>query len=157
MRQTVVERFWSKVDRTDYCWIWTGSTNGGRYGKIRDGGTIKSAHRFSWELEHGPIPAGMHIDHICHTPRCVRPDHMRLVTRKQNRENLNGAQRNNVSGHRGVTPNQAGNWMARVRHNKKMHYAGTFDNIEDAAEAARILRNQLFTHNDLDREAARCV
>lgn len=28
------DRFWSKVDKTDGCWLWTGANNGEGYGQI---------------------------------------------------------------------------------------------------------------------------
>jgi hypothetical protein len=34
------------------------------------------------------------------------------------------------------------------------YYAGYFSNVEEAAEAAKALRNRVFTHNDADRRAA---
>lgn len=42
------------------------------------------AHRWRWETEHGPIPAGLEIDHLCYQRDCVNTDHMELVGRKEN-------------------------------------------------------------------------
>lgn len=92
-KQTDAERFWSHVDRSGDCWAWTGGTKNG-YGTFyvtRDGtDRMQQAHRFAFELERGPIPDGMTLDHLCHTAvaddcregskcphrRCVRPDHL---------------------------------------------------------------------------------
>lgn len=88
-----VERFWAKVRKTDGCWLWTASTNGRPgYGIFRGGvGRDKYgssrwalAHRFAYELAHGPIPAGMEIDHRCRTRLCVNPAHMELVPHRTN-------------------------------------------------------------------------
>ena len=38
--------FWSRVNKTDDCWLWTGPTNG-RYGRI---GRRTYAHRMAYEL-----------------------------------------------------------------------------------------------------------
>lgn len=38
------------------------------------------AHRFAWELAHGPVPDGAEVVHTCGTLRCVRPDHLRPRT-----------------------------------------------------------------------------
>lgn len=80
-RASVAKRFWSKVDKTPgqgpkgECWIWIGSLiNGGRGSFGRGGrneGTVL-AHRFAWELEHGPIPDGLFVLHRCDNPPCVR-------------------------------------------------------------------------------------
>lgn len=47
-------------------------------------GRERRAHRFAWILAHGPIPAGMYIDHICRVRSCVNPDHLRAVTPQVN-------------------------------------------------------------------------
>ena len=42
------------------------------------------AHRFSWELDFGPIPKGKYVLHSCNNPPCVRPDHLYLGTKADN-------------------------------------------------------------------------
>lgn len=51
---------------------------------FRVGHTNTVAHRVSYELSVGPIPAGMEIDHLCRNQPCVRPDHLEAVTPKEN-------------------------------------------------------------------------
>lgn len=78
-------RFWAYVpDRPDDgCWLWTGHTNGS-YGVFWDGERHRLTHRFAYELVLGPIPEGLVLDHLCRTPRCVRPDHLEPVTQQEN-------------------------------------------------------------------------
>lgn len=154
-------RFWAKVDKTPTCWNWTASKVGGGYAQFHtnnNSGGYKQryAHRVSWEAVHGPVPGGMFLDHTCHNRTCVNPDHMRLVTNKQNQENLLGSKSNSKSGHRGVHwEKRQGAWIVRVGHNRKLHHGGSFRSLEAAAARAVQLRNQLFTHNDVDRMAAK--
>ena len=58
------------------------TTNG--YSRIRVGDKQIQAHRWTWELINGEIPAGLVIDHICKNKKCVAPDHLRMVTQQQN-------------------------------------------------------------------------
>lgn len=145
-------RFWTKVVKTDYCWLWTDKLDPAGYGRLAVSRKPLLAHRFSYALHSGEIPEGKKVDHKCHTRHCVNPKHLRLVNDKQNIENRGSLNRNNTSGYRGVTWDKAnGNWVARVKHNRKTHSAGRFDTPEEAHEAALALRLELFTHNDVDR------
>lgn len=156
--KTLEERFWSKVAKADGCWLWTDKIDLTGYGKIRirgRAGRPHQAHRVSYELNVGLIPEGLHIDHVCHNKACVNPDHLRLTTNKQNVENRSGLRRDNSSGHQGVMWDKRDKkWRAYVNHNGRYHSAGYYSTREEAADAALELRNELFTHNDLDRQAA---
>jgi hypothetical protein len=81
----LTERFLEQVhvDPTTECWNWTGSTPAG-YGKICADGVWIAAHRLAYELWVGPIPAGLHIDHLCRNRGCVRVDHLEAVTPAEN-------------------------------------------------------------------------
>lgn len=147
-----VERFWSHVNKTDTCWGWTSRTISAGYGDFTVQGAHKLAHRFAYEIEHGPIAEGMMIDHRCHNRTCVNPTHLRMVTPKQNMENRAGLARNNKSGVRGVHfyPSR-GSWRATVGHNGRMVHVGYFASVAEAEGAVIAKRLELHTHNDLDR------
>lgn len=159
-RQAKLEaRFWSKVDMSGECWEWMAYKDRQGYPRfpIQEQGSTKSqyAHRAAYELVKGAIPEGMHIDHMCHNPGCVNPDHLRAVTHKQNHENRKGASSISATGVRGVHKSPVtGRYRAIVVHNRKAHSCGEFDTIEEANVAVTAKRNELFTHNDTDRTAA---
>lgn len=82
------QRFWEKVDKTDGCWNWTAS-RAGNYGGFWISGQGKDrvrayAHRYSYELAHGPIPDDLVVNHLCENKLCVRPDHLEVVTQREN-------------------------------------------------------------------------
>ncbi len=80
---TPEERFWKRVTKADGCWEWTGNRSHG-YGLVCAGKKRVGAHRRSWEMANGPVPAGMWVLHKCDNPPCVRPDHLFLGHQKDN-------------------------------------------------------------------------
>jgi len=81
-----VSRFWSKVDKSGDCWLWTAGLRLG-YGQFRrthDRGNPAVAHRYAYEITKGQIPAGMQLDHLCRNRACVNPDHLEPVSQRVN-------------------------------------------------------------------------
>ncbi len=66
------------------CWEWGGGKAGLGYGVFWYGTRQGYAHRFSYEHFRGPIPSGLHIYHLCRNPGCVNPDHLDVVTNREN-------------------------------------------------------------------------
>lgn len=150
---SVDQRFWSKVDKTESCWVWTASIyqdNG--YGQFSDAEGRKCvAHRWSYEDQVGAVPDGLWLDHICWNRRCVNPTHLRVVTTKQNSENQQGPSSRSTTGVRGVFIDKRGRIRAGVTHNYEHLSLGYFASIEEAEAAVIAKRNELFTHNNADR------
>lgn len=80
----ITERFWEKVDAAGDCWEWLAYRNPEGYGIIRIDGRNDCAHRIAWTLLCGPIPMGLHIDHLCRNRGCVNPDHLESVSKRSN-------------------------------------------------------------------------
>lgn len=159
-KPTLEQRLWSKVNKDGpvsrlgtKCWNWTGVPNHGGYGQLRDHGRIVLAHRLSYKLING-TDAPDQVDHECHNRICVNPEHLRAATSKQNAENKSGPRINNTSGILGVSwHKRVKRWHAQVQHNGKRIHVGYFANLDEAEASVVAKRNELFTHNNLDRVA----
>ena len=75
-------------ESTSGCWEWTGRFDRYGYGavKLKIGGRVRNigAHRVSWWAHRGPIPGGLHLDHLCRVRSCVNPWHLEPVTSAEN-------------------------------------------------------------------------
>ena len=154
LNKTTESRFWEKVEKAESCWNWTGAkkTKAG-YGGFYYDGKVGFAHRYSYELHNGPIPAGMHIDHKCRVPSCVNPSHLQCVSPSLNGQNRKGAAADSTTGIRGVGWSKARKkWRAYAGIGGRYLHFGYFDDINDAADAAKIGRNQFFANSLADRD-----
>lgn len=103
------ERFWSKVSVNETgCWVWTAKVRHG-YGqfslKVNGRELSPRAHRHSYAVLVGPIPEGLHLDHLCRVRSCVNPAHLEAVTQAENNRRAAAARTHCPAGHPFSEPN----------------------------------------------------
>jgi len=84
----IEHRLASKTNRTEICWLWTGSKFRDGYGQIFWNGKNWKTHRVAYRLYVGEIPDGMLVCHHCDTPHCVRPDHLFIGSPQDNSDDM---------------------------------------------------------------------
>ncbi len=111
-------------------------TNNNGYVTVSLDYKVLLAHRVIWELLHGEIPSNMVIDHIDRDRNNNLIENLRIVSCQQN---LYNSEARNIQGMpKGVSIRNSGRYQARIHHNYKNIYLGTYDTIEEAAEAYNI-------------------
>lgn len=128
--QLLLDRFWSRVDRSGDCWNWTGSVAGKGYGYLSG----KRAHRIAYELQVGPIGDGMVIDHLCRNRLCCNPAHLEAVTNRTNV--LRGEHPNAVTRRTGQC--KRGHSMRNAKVNKSGRQCRKCIRMRDAARRATV-------------------
>lgn len=66
------------------CWNWNGTKYPNGYSKRRYKNRYACAHRIYYEELVGPVPKGLHLDHLCRNRGCVNPLHLEPVTQREN-------------------------------------------------------------------------
>jgi hypothetical protein len=78
------------IDKNTNCWNWLGPTSGdgrgGGYGRMSLDGQTVCTHIVMWTNFHGYKPTKKQLDHKCKNRLCCNPDHLELVTHKQNQK-----------------------------------------------------------------------
>ena len=78
-RRSVSIRFWSKVTKTETCWIWNGAKQSTGYGSVKFEGRVELAHRVAWAFYRGGLEPYIQLTQLCHNLLCVNPDHLSIL------------------------------------------------------------------------------
>jgi hypothetical protein len=145
-RDSVSTRFWSRVEKTDNCWLWTGALNVCGYGVFSITKDLQvRAHRYAWTATHGEIPHNLLVCHHCDNPPCVNPMHLFLGT---NKENMADAKRKHriANGVRSPTSklSEADVRMIRLSSLSSTKLAKQFG--ISCSTVRRLLRNETWSH-----------
>lgn len=72
------------------CWVWQGPTSGngrgGGYARMSLDGQTVAVHKVMWVNFFGFIPGKKQLDHTCRRRNCVNPNHLELVTHRENQK-----------------------------------------------------------------------
>jgi hypothetical protein len=85
LTQKELERLWSNVSMDGAgCWIWTGLRFQAGYGNFSLESKSAYTHRIMYMIFVGSIPQGLHTDHLCRVRECCNPEHLEVVTCREN-------------------------------------------------------------------------
>ena len=146
-------RFWSKVDKSQPCWLWTAAKHRKGYGWFRVHKEPMMAHRVAYILANGPIPLGLHVLHSCDTPACVNPEHLFLGTNQENVDDKVRKNRQYKPNHKGSRHTQATVDEAVVLQIRQDHATGNYQHKDLAKKygtttsiVGKIVRRERWTH-----------
>lgn len=98
-RQAIFDKIMArvKIDKDTGCWNWQGPTSGegrgGGYGRMSLDGQTVATHIVMFTNFFGFVPGKKQIDHKCRNRLCCNPDHLEMVTHKQNQRRRRDAAR----------------------------------------------------------------
>lgn len=79
-------RLWSKASRNEEtgCLEWQAYVMPNGYATMSYYKKTTVAHRLALKFSGREIPEGMWVDHLCRNRRCINPDHLDIVTPREN-------------------------------------------------------------------------
>lgn len=136
------ERFWSRVDKTEGCWVWKGAKMQNGYGTITVNYRKWYVHRYSWFLIYGVEPKdNLFLLHSCDNPLCVNPKHLSEGTAADNSSDMAMKGRSPHLGER--SPH------AKLTESKVIELRGRIRNGESQASISREFKISIGVVNEV--------
>ena len=91
LEKLIRDKIEKNLNKTDSCWLWTGTLGGGGYGTVSIKGKNYPAHRVYWSIINGRFGRLGRYDYVCHecdVPACCNPDHLYLGTPRTNTHDM---------------------------------------------------------------------
>jgi hypothetical protein len=105
-------------------------------------------HRLAWLMINKEWPNGQ-IDHINGTKSDNRIANLRVVSNRQNKQNMT-APSSNTSGYLGVSYHKkSGKWAANIKLDGRSIYLGIYENPEDASLAYKEAKSKFHPFNEV--------
>lgn len=151
LREYIPRLIWYQLELDGECFLWTGRVasraSGRQVGIVYYKGRTRSVHRLVWDWTRPSrkLQPRQLLIQACGNPRCVRPRHLRRVSRKELARTVTELPRHNTSGARNVYWNkQRQNWVVRIKRDGRDRYFGSYTNFDDAVEEAEYARRVVY-------------
>ena len=132
-----MQRFMKYVEvSAEGCWIWYGGKKPSGYGVFKILKSSHQAHRASYAIFCGEIPAGSLILHSCNNPSCVFPGHLRIGTVAENWRDMESAGRASYQRY----PDK---WLATCLHMNAVRKPATGERNGAYTKPHRVRRGEL--------------
>jgi len=79
-REFEITNFWSKLIKTNECWLWGGYISKSGYGQTTITQRSHLVHQVAYDWYIGNIPPFFHVHHHCNNKNCANPKHLLLIS-----------------------------------------------------------------------------
>jgi len=142
LKERTIDKIINRIQVISSCWKFHGSKSSAGYGYIRHQGKNVLVHRFMYNFENPKFPLDYdginQLDHLCRMRNCCNPEHMEIVSNRENtiRGKISKLNNKKTSKYVGVVWVPRKNpWRASIRINGKRKWLGSFKSEEEAGNA----------------------